>query len=266
MNKLIQTPRTWKFLALATCIQFLNPVHADGSNEAKALLSASDAVRNPPGSFSARVELTEFRNGKQSASMSLSVYSKPAADSGQYNNLARIVAPARDTGKLLLRNGLDLWFYDPATRAGVRISPQQRLLGQASNNDVMTTNLSRDYNAEKVGDESVKDGEGHERHATRLHLTANSNDLPYPSVDFWIDSTNKQPVMARFYTAEGRLLKLAYFRKFLFVLGGLRPTETVIIDGLDPNWVTLMQASEHALHNVPDEWLQRDYLPRFNAE
>lgn len=236
------------------------------ADDAQALLAASDAVRNPAGSFSVRVALTEFRKGKQTGSSVLTVYSKPARDSGQYNNLVRFVAPARDADKLMLRHGLDLWFYDPATRASVRISPSQRLLGQASNGDVMSTNLARDYRAERSGVETVKDGEGRPRETVRLRLTASRTDVAYALVDYWIDAANQRPVLARFYTAEARLLKTAYFRKFEPQLGALRPTETVIIDGLDPDWVTLMQSSQFTQRDVPDEWLQREYLPRFTTQ
>lgn len=234
--------------------------------DAQALLAASDAVRNPAGSFSVQVAMTEFRNGRQTSASALVVYSKPAVGNGQYNNLVRFVGPARDAGKLMLRNGLDLWFYDPATRASVRISPQQRLLGQASNGDVMTTNLARDYAAQVTGTETVQDGESQSHACVRLALRAERADVPYLRVDYWIDPTNHRPVMARYYTAEGRLLKTAYFRKFQNVLGAVRPTETVIIDGLDPQWVTLMQLSQYAQRNVPDEWLQREYLARFTGE
>ena len=49
-------------------------------------------------------------------------------------------------------------------------------------------------------------------------------------------------------------------------LGVERPTETVIIDGLDPNWVTVMRYTDYAWRDVPEAWLQRDYLPRFKPE
>ncbi|HEU0202577.1 MAG TPA: outer membrane lipoprotein-sorting protein [Burkholderiaceae bacterium] len=223
-------------------------------------------MRNPPGSFSVRVALTEFRQGKQTNTSLLTVYSKPARDSGQYNNLVRFVAPARDANKLMLRNGFDLWFYDPATRASVRISPQQRLLGQASNGDVMSTNLARDYTALRTGTETIKNGEGQLRETVRLRLTAQRDDVPYTLVDYWIDTADQRPVMARFYTSDGRLLKTAYVRKFAMQLGAMRPTETVIIDGLDPQWVTLLQSSQLTRREIPDEWLQRDFLPRFTGE
>lgn len=239
---------------------------AIADDEALALLAGSDRVRNLPGSFSVRIVLTEFRQGRQTGSSVLTVYSRPAPDSGQYNNLVRFVAPARDAGKLMLRRGLDLWFHDPASGASVRISPQQRLLGQASNGDVMSTNLARDYRAELVGRESLRDGDGQTREAARLRLTALRDDVPYPLADYWIAPDDHHPLMARYHSAEGRLLKTAYFRKYRDVLGVLRPTETVIIDGLDPDWVTVMQLSRHTLREVPDAWLQRDYLPRFAGE
>lgn len=241
------------------------PVQAD-DRSAEQILQAADAIRNPPGSFSVRLQLTEYRLGRQSANSTLIVYARPSPDSGQYRNLVQFVAPARDAGKLMLRNGADLWFYDPSSRASVRISPQQRLLGQASNGDVMTTQLARDYRAEKGGREALKDGEGVQRDSLHLRLSALREDVSYARVDLWVDAVDDRPLMARYYSAEDRQLKTAYFRRYEMALGRLRPTETVIIDGLDGGWVTVMRSTEHALREVPEAWLQRDYLPRFRAQ
>jgi hypothetical protein len=67
----------------------------------------------------------------------------------------------------------------------------------------------------------------------------------------------------RFFAESGHLLKTAYYRKYQPQLGRERPTEVVIIDGLDPSWVTVLRYSDYAWRDVPDAWLQRDYLPRF---
>ena len=85
-------------------------------------------------------------------------------------------------------------------------------------------------------------------------------------IELWIDTGNSQPIKARYYADSGQLLKTAYFRRYQRQLGQERPTETVIIDGLDPNWVTVMRFSDWAKREVPDAWLQRDYLPRFKPE
>lgn len=234
--------------------------------EAQALLAAADAVRNPDGSFAVDVALSEYRDGKLSATSALVVLARPGADGGQYRNLVRFVAPARDAGKLMLRNGVDLWFYDPANRASVRISPQQRLLGQASNGDVMTTQLARDFTAEWLGEESVRDGERRERRAVVLRLRATRDDVAYPLVAYWVEPRSRQPLKAQYYTADGRLLKSAWFRRFETILGASRPTETVIVDGLDERWVTVMRNANYRYRDVPESWLQRDYLARFTGE
>jgi hypothetical protein len=40
----------------------------------------------------------------------------------------------------------------------------------------------------------------------------------------------------------------------------------VIIDGLNPQSVTLMRFSDYKERDIPETWMQRDFLPRFQAE
>lgn len=243
---------------------FLTPAWAAPS--AQEILAASDAVRNPDQPFGLTTTLIEYRNGKQTDGSTLAVYSKADKSSGQFRNLIRFVAPARDANKLMLKSGNDLWFYDPTNKASIRISPQQRLLGQAANGDIVTVNLAKDYKASLAGEEDIPDGEKQTRHCYKLALAAVTLDVTYHHIEMWIDAGNNRPVKSRFYTESGKLLKTAYYRKYQKQLGQDRPTETVIIDGLDPNWVTVLRLSDYAFRDVPDVWLQRDYLARFKPE
>ena len=233
---------------------------------AQAILAASDAVRNPDKPFGLTVTLVEYRNGKQTDSNTLNVYSKADTNSGQFRSLIRFAAPVRDMNKLMLKNGNDLWFFDPSSKASIRLSPQQRLLGQAANGDVVTVNLAKDYKAELAGEESVQDGERQTRKCYKLALAGAAPDVTYNRIEMWIDIATSRPVKARFFTESGQLLKTAYYRRYQPQLGVERPTEAVIIDGLDPNWVTVMRYSDYAYREIPEAWLQRDYLPRFKPE
>ncbi len=239
---------------------------AAAAPDAQQILAASDAIRNPGRPFSATVTLTEFQAGKQVDTSTLMTYSRAQEQGGQFASLIRFVLPARDAGKLMLKNGNDLWFFDPSTKASVRLSPQQRLMGQASNGDVVTVNLAKDYQASLLAEEEVKDGEGHVRKSYKLGLAASSPEVTYTTIELWIDAENDRPIKARFLAESGRLLKTAYYRKYAPQLGVERPTETVIIDGLNPQSVTLMRFSDYTARAVPDTWLQRDYLPRFQPE
>lgn len=239
---------------------------ASAALSAEEILVASDAIRNPGRPFSVTVTLTEFQAGKQVDTSTLVSYSRTQQVGGQFASLIRFVLPARDAGKLMLKNGNDLWFYDPATKASVRISPQQRLLGQASNGDVATVNFAKDYTVKLLADEEIKDGHGKLRKAHKLGLVAAATDVTYASIEMWVDAGNSQPIMARFYAESARLLKTAYYRHYQQQLGVDRPTETVIIDGLNPQSVTLMRFTDYTARTVPETWLQRDYLPRFQPE
>ena len=230
------------------------------------ILAASDAIRNPGQPFTVAVTLTEYQSGKQVDTSTLKTYSRAQERGGQFASLVRFVLPARDAGKLMLKNGSDLWFFDPSTKATVRLSPQQRLMGQASNGDVVTVNLARDYQATVVAEEDVQDGERRTRKSYKLGLKASAPDATYATIELWVDAENDRPLKARFFAESGRLLKTAYYRRFEPQLGAERPTETVIIDGLAPQSVTVMRFSDYALRPVPDAWLHPDYLPRFQPE
>jgi len=239
---------------------------AQATPTAQEILAASDAVRNPDKPFGLTTTLTEYREGKQTDANTLAIYAKEEKSGGQFQNLIRFLAPARDANKLMLKTGNNLWFYDPSSKASVRISPQQRLLGQAANGDVMTVNLAKDYSAKLLAEEDVVDGDRQNRRCYKLALAATSIEVTYHHIEMWIDTGTSRPVKARFYAESDRLLKSAYYRHFQMELGVERPTETVIIDGLDPKWVTVMRTSDYSWRDIPDAWMQRDYLARFKPE
>ena len=250
---------------LFACLVFGQSV-ASAAPDAQEILAASDAIRNPGHAFTVMVTLTEFHAGKQVDTSTLMTYSRAQEQGDQFASLIRFVLPARDTGKLMLKSGNDLWFYDPSTKASVRLSPQQRLLGQASNGDVVTVNLAKDYRATLLAEESIQDGERRTRKAYKLGLTATAADVSYSVIEMWVDVENSRPLKARFFAESGRLLKTAYYRRFQPQLGADRPTETVIIDGLDPQSVTVMRFTDFASRTMPMTWFHRDYLPRFQPE
>ncbi len=241
-------------------------LRARAASDPQAMLAASDAIRNPERPFRVTVTLTEFEKAVQVNTTTLSSYARTLETGGQFASLLRFVQPARDAGKVMLKNGSDLWFYDPGTKASVRISPQQRLIGQASNGDVLTVNFARDYQAAIGAEETITDGERKSRRAVRLQLTPANADATYGSIELWLDAASNAPLKARFSAESGRLLKTAFYRRFQLQLGTERPTEMVIIDGIEPQSVTIVRMSEYALRNVPVAWFQKDYLPRFTGE
>ena len=252
-----------KILAL---ILVMTSYPAWAERTAQEILAASDDIRNPARPFSLSSTLTEYRNGKPADRMVLKVYSKSELQGGQYRTLVKFLEPERDRDKLMLKEGNTMWFYDPASKASVRLSPQQRLLGQASNGDVVTVNLARDYTAKLGGTETINDGDRQSHDCVKLDLDSARDDVTYFRIELWVDKNDDHPIKAKFYSDSGHLLKTAFYRRWEEQLGRSRPTETVILDGVDPNLVTKMQFSDYAWREIPEGWFQRDYLPRFQGE
>jgi hypothetical protein len=143
-----------------------------GRPSAAEIVAATDKVRNPQQAFRVSLALVEYVNGKARDKVELAVHSKFYADVRRFKNLVRYAAPPRDVGKLVLLNGSNMWFYDPASKASVRISPQQRLTGQASDGDVVTVNLALDYTPKLAGEETIQDADHKDRSVWHLDLGA----------------------------------------------------------------------------------------------
>jgi hypothetical protein len=259
------------FVLALTLVGVTDAARADDSPSATTplaadIVAASDRIRNPQNPFRMSLVLAEYRSGAASDSVTLVVHSKLDPATYQYRNLVRYAAPERDAGKLVLLSGGSMWFYDPASKASIRISAQQRLIGQASNGDVLTVNLAHDYTSSLLGDESIQDADHQARDTWHLDLIAATSEAAYSRLDTWIEKETMRPVKSKFYSDSGRALKIAYYRRYESALGTARPLETVIIDAVDPHLITKVVASDYRAEDVQDTWFQRDYLPRFLEE
>ena len=236
------------------------------AQEAQEIIAAADRVRNPGVPFRVTSTLTEFVSGAARSSSVIAVYAKVDKTTGQFRDLVRYVEPPRDAGKMALLDGTVLWFYDPASKASVRISPQQRLIGQASVGDVLTVNLALDYSGTLLGAETIQDSERRQRNCWHLDMKAANDRATYNRVEYWVEKESSYPIKSKFYSDSGRLLKILYYGKFASELGGIRPTEAIIIDAVDTSLATSATFGDNRAQDIPDAWFQRDYLPRLQIK
>jgi len=194
------------------------------------------------------------------------IYAREDKQTQQFATLVRFAEPVRDAGKAVLFKGLGLWFYDPASKASIRLSPQQRLTGQAAIGDVLTVNLAKDYSSTIVAEETIQDADRVNRECWHLDMRAATPEALYNRIEYWIEKSTYHSIKGKFYADSGRLLKIAYYHKYQSVLDGLRPTQTILIDAVNTNLVTTIDSSEYRYEDIPDTWFQRDYLPRLRVE
>jgi len=253
-------------IGFAAALFLIAGAYAETKLSGQDIVAAADKVRNPGQPFRVSNTLVEYVGGKPRDRVVLVVFAKEDKQTHQFSNIVRYTDPPRDVGKMVLMNGSNMWFYDPSSKVSVRISPQQRLMGQASDGDVVMANLAKDYTAKLDGEETLQDADRKDRVCWHLDLSAAAADAVYSRIEYWVEKGTYLPVKGKYYSDSGRLLKIAYFHKIAEQLGGKRPSETIIIDAVDQNLVTTMSNSDMRAQEVPDAWFQREYLPRVKIE
>lgn len=121
--------------------------------------------------------------------------------------LAEATAPARNKGETMLFNDRNLWFFKPGLKKPVAISARQKLMGQAANGDIASTNYARDYAGTVQGSEKIGDTD-----CWKLDLKAKAKNVTYDGIRYWIAKDKKLGIKAEFLTVSGEVFKSATFK------------------------------------------------------
>jgi outer membrane lipoprotein-sorting protein len=239
-------------LSLVIVLAILQGASAYGLDAAE-ILKKVDVFRNPLDSFVIDVKLTSHRDGAKTEDWDFRVYGR-----GSDKSLVEFLSPASEKGRYLLMLNDAMWIYMPNTSRPIRISPLQRLMGEASNGDVARTNYSVDYIAEPAGEDEV---EGVKTYV--LNLRAKDPGVSYSRVRLWVNSRNFEPVQSEFYVASGKLMKRAFFREFGTMNGMRTVTKIEIHDVVRPGRWTLMSYANLQPRKVPDKMFNKNYLGKW---
>lgn len=176
----------------------------DGS--AEQLLQKVDGYRNFKNTaFSFDLELISRKEGKRDKTFGMHAKVLDA-----HTSFIAYHSPKREQGKALLTNGHHLWFVSRTAKKPIRITPQQRLLGEASNGDVASTDFSSDY-IPVYAEPDIK----MESHEVVLELNAKPESLAaYHRILLWVNKDNHRPIKAQFFTESGKHLKSAFYTQF----------------------------------------------------
>ena len=238
--------RTAVMLIASLVIGLVASIGAAAPENADEILKRADLVRGPNDPFALKMHVTAYR-GKEvlnETSVLVNIYDYA-------RTLVEFVAPARDAGRKLLRVSENMWVRIPASRRAIRITPQQRLVGQASNADVMGTNYANDYSAQLLGEEEVTSYEGTPANCYKLELTKKTPAASYHRLIYWVEKGSFRPVRSEFYTQTGRLLKTAHFIRYGNALGAMRPGQVVIVNAVNKEEFTVLDIVDYGKSSVP---------------
>lgn len=222
---------------------------------ADEILKRADRVRGAGKSVVIEAIISSVKPEKENITGEFEILSKYQ----EKKTLVKFLFPPRDKGKFFLMLGDDFWIYLPNTRKPVRISPLQRLLGNASYSDIARPTYGGDYYAEFLRMEKSENKE-----CFVLELKAKNKKVAYHRVIYWVQKENFHPIKANFYTFSGKLMKTAFFKGYEYKphLKQSTPTRLVIIDQIMRDSETIIEYTKIEPRKIPDKLFSRDYLRR----
>ncbi len=246
-----------KRIALLLCVfaaVAVTPAAAASALSPRQVLEKADRARGKLPGLVWTVKMTSVERGRQ-REQTLEVKAR------NEDVLATFTAPPRVKGQKLLMVGRNMWFIKPGVSKPVPISPRQKLMGQAANGDIASTNYSGDYEGVFVGDEAV-----HGEACYVLDLTARNKKVTYDRIKYWVSKSRLVGVKAEFYTVSGKLFKTAEFEyeNRIRFRGEEIPfvSRMVIRDAIRPQEVTTLEYSDITVKELPDSTFNLNLLVR----
>ncbi|MCX5849804.1 MAG: outer membrane lipoprotein-sorting protein [Deltaproteobacteria bacterium] len=168
-----------------------------------------------------------------------------------YNSLADTLAPANVKGQKLLMHDRNMWFAKPGLSKSVPISPRQKLMGNAANGDIASTNYAGDY---KII--NTEDGQYNGEPCLVMDLQAIDSRATYDRIKYWVSKEHVVGLKAEFFTVSGKMFKTATFEYKNSVTINDNPREfiskMVINSAVIKDDVTVIEYSKPLIRKVAD--------------
>jgi hypothetical protein len=220
--------------------------------DVKTLLKQADAYRLPEDQLQVETEIQLFRSGQLDKERRYSVYLKPGRRS-----LVIMQSPS-EKGQKVLMLGDDFWQIMPQSQRPIRITPLQKLLGDASAGDIATMTWSEDYDGSIAGEAKVGDIP-----CLRLDLTALRKGVSYQRVELYLAKAGARPLKADLYVASDKLAKQATYAVEQ-VDGRPQVSAMRLVDQIQVGRETVIRYLSRKPRAIPDEYYNPMFLTRGN--
>jgi len=194
----------------------------------------------------------DYSDGEQPKDYRVKLYCK-----GTRKSVVRFEEPARERGKAVLMVDQDCWIYMPSTKKSIRISAQQRLVGQISNADAARLSFSDDYDAKCIGEATANDVPCY-----KMELTAKNKQVAYAKLHYYVAKDSNKPQKIEYYALSGMLLKTGTYTKYSKLSGAQRPSTLQLVDAVRKGIKTEMVFHTMEVADPPEFYFNKSMLDR----
>ncbi|MBI3372542.1 MAG: outer membrane lipoprotein-sorting protein [Betaproteobacteria bacterium] len=222
--------------------------------DVKSLLKEADAFRLATESARVETEVRVMKAGKLDKTRLYAVYVKPGRRS-----LVVFRSPA-ERGQKMLMLGDDFWLVIPPSQRPLRITPMQKLLGDASTCDIASLTWAEDYDGRVDGEQLIGGVP-----CLKLDVTGQRKGVSYPRIVLYLAKSDRRPVHAELYVASDKLAKEADFR-IADVDGRKLVSAMVLTDRLQRERVTEVHYLSRSARSLGDEYYNPAFLIRADID
>jgi len=246
MNKIVK----WMLVIVLLLLLVILAPDLCGQDRADLLVKI-DRYRMVAGSFNMDVRMQDFDGD---------TLKEEAVFRGFFSGDDRsllICESGKNKGIKVLMKGDDMWVNLSGSKRALRITPMQRLMGEAANGDVAKVSFNRDYTGTLLGDEG---------NLLKLELKAKSAGATYQRVLLYADKKTYQPVRAEFFLLSGKHFKTAYYQEGTMADGRAAVLKMRIEDKLNPQRYTVMENLNFKPRQFPEKYFNVMYLPQIEVD
>jgi len=227
------------------------------AQDVPTLLKAADKYRMGAENMQVEMMISVFNSdGSPDKERRYTVFAQ-----AKHQSLVLMQSPA-EKGQKVLMLGDDFWLLMPNSQRPLRITPMQKLLGDASTGDIATMSWADDYSGTVAGEEPC----GEPKQACiHLSLNANRKGVTYQRIELWLGKARHEPIKADLYVQSDKLAKQARFVMDKPSTATSAPTlvaEMLLRDQLTNKKETQVRYLGRKEKSVPEAWLNPMFLAR----
>jgi outer membrane lipoprotein-sorting protein len=221
------------------------------AESASSVLQKVDGYRQLAASFTMEMKLMDYDSGKLQEEMRMFGYF--CGD----DKSVLVVRNGKNKGMKVLLKGDDMWINLTGSKRGLRITPMQRLMGQASNGDIAKVSFDHDYSGTILKQDEA---------AMILELKAKSPGATYQRVVLTVHARNFRPEKAEFFLISGKHFKTATYLEFSRYENHEGVSKIKIQDQRNPTLYTIIEYGEYRTTQIPEKYFNVMFLPNLEVD
>lgn len=169
-----------------------------------------------------------------------------------------ILQPEVNKGQGYLREGDNVWFYDPTSRKFSFSSLKENIQdSEARNSDLNLRGFAEDY--ESVG---VRDGTVGSVPVWIIELKAKSSEVSYERLTLYVAKNQTVLLKEEAFSVSGRLMRTTVYGRYVRLGGKQLPSQIIIVDELNPGERSVLTMTQQSVARIPDNVFTKAYLER----